>query len=174
MSVDAVYTNPTELSSLQSSLQKHLYTPSSSSDSLFLNETLPRLLGSVITQFLKEINEKNWKRMHNAIQHFLVHGEGGLVVGIPGLRVLVSLPDGHVAYDSHKTNSWANFSNNSINSENHNSRISIMSALLGNAGSAYELKHSTSDSYKEAYNATRIGSSPQESLGCVRVSVKAY
>jgi len=167
-----VYANPADLANLQTILHRHIYQPSNSQDALLSSETAPRLIGTIVTQFLLDPIEKNWLRMHYAIQHFLINGEGGSVQLLAGLRVLVSLADGLVAYDSKKTNSWSNFLAKSIN-ENHNSRLAIMSALLGNSGNAYELRYSTSDGYKEAYNAQRMGPSVQNALGCVRVSVRA-
>lgn len=167
-----VYANPADLANLQTILHRHIFQPSSSQDALLSSEVTPRLIGTIVTQFLLDPIEKNWLRMHYAIQNFLVAGEGGSVQLLAGLRVLVCLADGHVAYDSKKSNSWSNFQTKTIN-ENHNSRLSIMSALLGNSGNAFELRHSMSDGYKEAYNAQRIGPSAQNALGCVRVSVKA-
>jgi len=62
-------------------------------------------------------------------------------------------------------NTWLRFQNGSIN-KNHNTRLPIKSALLGNA---YEVKYSFSDKYKASYYVLRMGPSPQDAFGCSRV-----
>jgi hypothetical protein len=108
--------------------------------------------------------------LEKTIYCFFIYDEYGTVQILTGLRVMVTLADGNVAYDTAKSNSFSNFLAKSIN-ENHNSRVSIMSALLGNLGMRYEVKYSTTDSYKEAYHDQRMGPSSHNTLGCIRVSV---
>jgi hypothetical protein len=152
----AIYSNPAYLASLQSSLQKYEY----------LNE----FTGNIITDFLSNPSDSiKWGKMYDAISSFKGSPEA---LKAPDFRVIVTVADGTVAVDTNKSNSHSSFLSGSI-AVNHNSRLAIISALLGNSGSAYEIKYSTSDSYKEAYNALRMGTSSQSALGCVRVSVKA-
>jgi hypothetical protein len=157
----AVYANPSDLAILQAVLHRHEYVDNGAT----------RLVGTIITQFLTEPGtQANWERMHNAIQHFM--NTNTAQQSHVGLRVLVTLADGHVAYDTSKTNTWANFRANTIN-ENHNSRPAIMSALLGNLGMGYEVKYSSTDNQKEAYHVQRMGPSSHNALGCIRISVKS-
>ncbi len=92
--------------------------------------------------------------------------------GDDSFRVLVTIPDGTVIFDSAKdNNTHANAKNKAIN-ENHNTRVAIMKALVGN-GEAMEQKYSSTVNRKEIYLARRIGLSTEESVGCVRISYKA-
>jgi len=88
-------------------------------------------------------------------------------------RVVVTLPDGTVVYDSKETvnNTWSNFNGKIIN-ENHNTRPAIMEAQLFNYGKGYESKYSTSTGSQENYAAFRIGGLGA-SLGTIRFSTKA-
>jgi hypothetical protein len=84
-------------------------------------------------------------------------------------RILVTLPDGTVYFDSSKTNTWTSARAKTIN-ENHNSRPSIMAAQLLPSGEAYETKYSTSTSRYEDYVSFRIGKIGL-SCGTLRYSV---
>lgn len=93
----------------------------------------------------------------------------------PDLRVLISLQDGTVIYDSAAPvgtgpgeNSYANFLAKSIN-ENHNTRVAILDAQLGPLGLGYETKYSTTTTQEEAYVALRLGDR-RASSGTFRVS----
>jgi hypothetical protein len=108
--------------------------------------------------------------MDAAIQTFLNNNSQRYL----NLRVLVTLPDGKVAYDSSKgvNNTFARYQADLIN-ENHNTRVAIMSALLGNSGVGYEEKYSNSTGLDEVYIAERMGFSPSRPSGCVRISTNA-
>jgi hypothetical protein len=130
-----------------------------------------RATNTLVTQFLQTPNsETAWNNMNTAIQSFLTTYSPLLA----GLRVLVTLSDGHVAYDSFKgvNNTFANFQTNTID-ENHNTRVAIMVALLGTNGFGTEIKNSTTTGTKQAYAASRMGLSTSEPLGCVRVSANS-
>jgi hypothetical protein len=88
-------------------------------------------------------------------------------------RVLITLPDGTVAFDSGKgnKNTYANFDDKLIN-ENHNSRVAIMTALLSTDGNGVEKKLSSSSGTNEVYHAFRIGLSSTEAVGVMRLSLK--
>lgn len=93
-------------------------------------------------------------------------------IKINGSRILCTLPDGTVFYDSGKgdKNTFENFKSKSIN-ENHNSRYACFESLK--AGDAYETKFSTSGQNKrEYYYGYRLGSSVENSLGVLRLSLK--
>ncbi len=124
---------------------------------------------SLIANFLSNpTSESMWNNMKILINHFL----NMYLALLPGLRVLVTLADGTVAYDSSKgeDNTFANYRAGTIN-ENHNSRVCIMVALLGNSGVGNEEKFSSSTGNHENYTAIRMGLTPTKPLGCVRLSM---
>ena len=86
-------------------------------------------------------------------------------------RILATLADGTVWYDSAKgnKNTYANFKTRSIN-ENHASRYSIRQAMDSYEGVGWESKFSTSDSNYEDYYAVRGGIAPQEIKYVIRLS----
>jgi len=88
-----------------------------------------------------------------------------------GGRILISAADGQVLMDTSKSNnSRANASAKAIN-ENHNSRLSIISAGLSASGVATEKKYSSSTLKNEEYLAVRVGSSAQDAIGVIRYSI---
>ena len=123
---------------------------------------------SLITQMLSNPNsESDWNNMDKVITKF----KENYTPILSGLRVLVTLTDGTVAYDSVKgtNNTFTNFQSNKIG-ENHNSRLAIMLANLGKDGVGNETKYSTTTGVNQAYNAVRMGLATTDALGCVRVS----
>jgi len=86
-------------------------------------------------------------------------------------RILATLADGTVWYDSAKgnKNTYANFKTKSIN-ENHATRYSIRQAMDSYEGVGWESKYSTSDSNYEDYYAVRGGIAPQEIKYVIRLS----
>jgi len=139
--------------------------------SLLQNLFVPGLPGSgsiLITRFLATPNRENaWNDMDSIIKEFL----SLYAPLIQGLRVLVALPDGTVAYDSAKgeNNTFANYQNGTIG-ENHNTRVCIMIALLNNSGVGNESKFSSTTGNHESYTAMRMGFSPSNPMGTCRIS----
>ena len=86
------------------------------------------------------------------------------------LRIVITLSDGTVAYDTNKANTYAKYTTKTIN-ENHNSRVAILQALLGSSGVGFETKYSTSNTHLTNYFAQRVGPSVADSMGVIRVSV---
>jgi hypothetical protein len=86
-------------------------------------------------------------------------------------RILATLSDGTVWYDSAKgnKNTYANFKTKTIN-ENHASRYSIRQAMDSYEGVGWETKYSTSDNNYEDYYAVRGGVAPQEIKYVIRLS----
>jgi hypothetical protein len=124
------------------------------------------------------VTSEKWDTMYAGIKAFVLANVSPLY---PSLRVVVTLSDGQVVLDTSKdtvvvngstvpANSFARFQSKSIN-ENHNSRVAILTALLSNAGTGYEEKYSTTELKFETYHAQRMGASPSNALGVVRVSV---
>ena len=151
-------TSAVSMAQLQSKLLS--YVPSSSSPPL----------SDTIGLFLDTVGLDQWTAMYNAVKAFVAAQSSTLY---PGLRVVVTLPDGQVAIDTSKGdtgNTFAKFQGKTIN-ENHNSRLSILTALLSNAGTGYEQKYSSSEQNFEIYSAQRMGANPSNALGVVRVSV---
>ncbi len=87
-------------------------------------------------------------------------------------RVVATLSDGRVWYDSSKTNnSYQNFLDKLIN-ENHNTRRPFMEVLLSDKVYAYEAKLSTSTKKYEERIVMRLGASNLEPLGSIGLSVQ--
>jgi len=132
-----------------------------------------RVASTLITQFLQNPNvEDDWDNMNAVITQFMTTYAPLLA----GLRVLVTLSDGTVAYDTYlgASNTFANYINPPLGlEENHNTRISIMVALLGSNGIGNEVKISKTTGVKEVYTAIRMGLSTSSAIGCVRVSANS-
>ena len=125
-----------------------------------------KVVSSLISTFLNNPNvQADWDNM--------VSGIGVFLVAYPAVRVLITLSDGHVAYDSSKgvANTYLNYQAGLIN-ENHNTRVSIMVSLLGSSGVGYEEKYSSSTGRHENYASIRMGLTTAKSLGCARVSIE--
>jgi hypothetical protein len=86
-------------------------------------------------------------------------------------RILATLPDGTVWYDSSKgnENTFANYQLKVIN-ENHATRYSIRQAMDSYEGKGWEIKFSTTDNTFEGYYAVRGGASPTDIGYVVRLS----
>ena len=90
------------------------------------------------------------------------------------LRALLAMSDGTVAIDTSKaqtTNSYTNFTNKAVNSDNHNTRPEMMVAILGSNGSAITDRYSTTVSTTQKYLATRLGAGTNTNFGTWRVSL---
>jgi hypothetical protein len=154
------YTNPAALTALQGNLQTTLVTISGS----------PRAVNSLVTQFLiNPSTEVDWDNMNTGIQAFIVDPAYS---GLAGLRVLVTLADGKVAYDTAKgvNNTYANYQTGTIY-ENHNTRIAIITAMLGTSGVGFETKYSNTTGQDQAYCAVRMGYTSTNGLGVLRLSL---
>lgn len=88
--------------------------------------------------------------------------------GVSGPRILVSLPDGSVVYDSSRANNTVANANAKAINENHNSRLAMIAAMLSQSGVGTETKYSTSTLNTEQALAHRIGKTQQDSVGCIR------
>ena len=86
-------------------------------------------------------------------------------------RILVTISDGTVIFDSSKSNNTRNNALNKQINENHMSRISIVSAALSQSGVAFEKKFSSSTGLFEEYLAHRLGKSSENCLGIIRWSI---
>ena len=122
---------------------------------------------SAVFNFLSNENELSWNAMIVSAQSWINANKASN----PGLRVLISLSDGTVAFDSNSSlNSFVDFKEKKIN-ENHNSRVALMSALISSNGVGLELKFSISTNQFTNYIAQCVGLSSQNSMGCVRISI---
>ena len=134
-------------------------------------------LSNTLGLFLEILDVDTWGDMDDGIIAFLnddtTDPTGNLY---PGLRVLVTLSDGTVAYDSKSANNtflaFSTKTPKAIN-ENHNSRLANLTALMSHAGTGYEKKYSYSNGQDQVYYASRMGSGAHHALGVVRVSVYA-
>ena len=115
-----------------------------------------------VTKISLDLLHNNWKGLKNKSDE-----------SVKKVRILCTLPDGAVFYDSSKgdKNTYLNFKSKSIN-ENHNTRFVFFEAIKNDE--SYETKYSTSESVlqsREYYYAVRIGTSPENSVGVLRISI---
>jgi hypothetical protein len=136
---------------------------------------VPRfVLGAVsvrneIQNFLTSQTEASYNNMRNALESAKI---AHAIDENAKLRILLSIDDGTVAYDSSRTtNTYSNFVSNTINSANHNTRPEILSALLGQSGVALSERFSRSVSTFQKYHALRYGATTESNLGTFRVSM---
>lgn len=89
------------------------------------------------------------------------------------VRIVITFSDGTVAYDRGKgaANTYDNALKPGGINVNHNSRVSVMTALLSSSGVGFERKYSTSTDMQMFYTARRFGYSQDNSIGCVILSV---
>ncbi len=125
-----------------------------------------------IQQFCLSETEAAWTTATNVLAALINKCN---TVGYPSgttYRIVATLTDGTVWYDSAKTNTYAKFKAKTIN-ENHNTRRSFMESLLvEDITYPYESKFSTSTNQFEERVVMRIGSTKAEPLGCIGLSAK--
>ena len=88
------------------------------------------------------------------------------------IRIVATLPDGTVWYDSSKTNNtYQHFLNKCIN-ENHNTRPAFLQALMSDCGFGFETKPSSTTAVNyQARSAARLGSCQDNALGVISFSL---
>ena len=91
---------------------------------------------------------------------------------VGGIRYLMTLADGTTLIDtSTKTaNTFQNFKDKIVN-ETHFTRLAIATALLSASGIGEETKFSSSTNLNETYYATRVGRTPYDAMGVLRISI---
>jgi hypothetical protein len=123
--------------------------------------------GDFVWNFLQNETAQTYEAALSNIQVWL----GANASNNSNLRVVLTLADGTVAIDTSKSNNtFSNFQLKGIN-ENHNTRGSILTALISNAGTGMETKYSTTTFKQTYYYAQRMGQSPEEAVGILRVSI---
>jgi hypothetical protein len=131
------------------------------------------LVENVIQTFLITETQPTYEAMATALND----ASNNFAVGADSaLRILLSISDGTVAYDSSRgaaTNTWAAYTANTVNSSNHNTRPEIMVAVLGNTGVGLSERYSRSVQKFQKYQANRFGSSTQANAGTFRVSMNS-
>lgn len=131
------------------------------------------IAGSSVYDFLESETDDTWNVMNDSIFKWMQQNMKN-----EGLRVLISLADGTVSFDSSKyspsvkenLNTFYNFKLKKIN-ENHNSRLAILTAMLGNSALGLENKYSTTTKKFTLYIAQRVGMNTENALGCIRISI---
>jgi len=129
------------------------------------------IVENLIQSFLTNLTQTTYDPMVAALQ------DAGNNLGVganSSLRILLAIDDGTVAYDSSKGvagNTYANFSNGTVNTSNHNTRPEVLVAILGNTGVGLSERFSRSVGKFQKYQATRLGNSTQSNLGTFRVSL---
>ena len=124
------------------------------------------------TLYLYAPSSASYIDMCNNLFRAVVEASNNLLpTGFLSSRIVATLADGTVIFDSSKTNnSHTTAQSNSINSTNHNSRLSILTAAIGQQGVGSEKRISSTTGKYEQYLAHRVGKSPQDALGCIRYS----
>ena len=137
----------------------------------FAEQTINAGAVQAIIVFLNTYNENTYNTMSSAL---FAAKNSFTASGVNNTRILVTLPDGTTMFDTSKNNnnSFQNAKDKAIN-ENHNSRLAIMVAGLGQSGVGMEKKFSTSTRLNEQYLAHRIGKTQQDAIGCIRWSFVA-
>jgi hypothetical protein len=139
----------------------------------FARQTMSAGAVQATINFLLDSSNSTYTDMSNAL--FAARNNFS-AAGVSSPRILVSLPDGTTVFDSSrsgdKANTLSNANNKNIN-ENHNSRLAIIAAMLGQSGVGMEKKYSTSTGLNEQALAHRLGRSQQDSLGCIRWTFSA-
>ncbi len=110
----------------------------------------------------------------------LLNAANAIAAAIPNTgRVVITVPDGTVMIDTNAPddpanalptgNSFAHFQSKTVNTDNHNTRVAIMSAQMFECGFGIERRLSTSTGVVETYFAQRLGTH-LDSVGTVRGS----
>ena len=88
------------------------------------------------------------------------------------IRIVATLPDGTVWYDSSKSNNtYQHFLNKCIN-ENHNTRPAFLQALVSDCGKGFETKPSSTTAVNyQARSVVRLGSTQDNALGLIGFSL---
>jgi hypothetical protein len=120
--------------------------------------------------FIKEQNEESYDLAISALDAAnSLCKTYALELGLSESRILATLSDGTVWYDSNKINTYEKYKSKSIN-ENHESRYSIRQAMDSYEGIGWESKFSSTENKFENYYAVRGGDSPNEIAYVVRLA----
>jgi hypothetical protein len=124
-----------------------------------------------IISFLNNTSEANWNVATNILAAFRNKCQTVAYPSSSTYRIVATLSDGTVWYDSGKTNTYASFSAKTIN-ENHNTRRPFMQVLLNDGSySQPEVKLSSSTGTTETRICMRVGDSNITPLGVIGLSV---
>ena len=118
--------------------------------------------------------------MDQATYTSLLNAANAIAAAIPNTgRVVITVPDGTVMVDTNAPddpgnamptgNSFAHFQSKTVNTDNHNTRIAILSAQMFECGIGIERRLSTSTGVVETYLAQRLGTH-LDSVGTLRGS----
>jgi len=89
-----------------------------------------------------------------------------------GLKIQLILDDGTVILDTGKldaSNNAPDYGKKAIN-ENHHSRPEYLQAMLSSSGVGSALRYSSTNAYSYQYYAVRLGNSPQNNIGALRIA----
>ncbi len=114
-----------------------------------------------IKLFLQDQTEANWNRAIKFFIDFLSHVNTSVTFNI---RIVSTIPDGTVWYDSAKNSTYTGFKSKTIN-ENHNTRRPYMQVLFSNYNETYETKVSGTTGTKEYRVCYRVGEDYIEPMG---------
>jgi len=125
-----------------------------------------------IQRFCETESEATWNTATNILQALINKCNTVAYPSGTTYRIVATLTDGTVWFDSSKTNTYAGFKAKTIN-ENHNTRRPFMESLLQeDITYPFEAKVSTSTGLYEERVVMRIGGSKTEPLGCIGLSAR--
>lgn len=144
--------------------------PGSVNNILVINrrfQEAPNRVSDAVWDFLDSVTEANHRVMVQKLNQFLKTQQ----TEYPSLRLIVSIAEGKVAYDSGKkdANTWKQFIANLIG-DNNNTRISVLYALKKGRGVESHFDTDISDNINMM--SFRQGFSSQSAQGVVTYSVK--
>jgi len=121
--------------------------------------------------FLSAATEERYNTAVNILEAFRNKCQTVAYPSVIVYRIVATLSDGTVWYDSSKSNNnWTSFLNKSIN-ENHNTRRPFMEVLLNDDQYSYELKTSNTTRVPESRVCFRVGDNRFTPLGVIGLSV---
>lgn len=126
-----------------------------------------------IQRFLELETESTWNTATNILAALINKCNTVAYPSGTDYRIVATLADGTVWYDSSKNNTFAGFKAKTIN-ENHNTRRPFMESLLvEDILYPYEAKVSTSTGKYEERVVMRVGATKAEPLGCIGLSARS-
>jgi len=126
---------------------------------------------NIFYKFLISPTSDKYQENINLLKDFITYSKNNDPVKAHEYRMVATIPDGTVWYDSSKgtKNTWTNFQSKTIN-ENHNSRACFMDVLLNELRDSFEMKYSSSTKTNEYRITFRLGDNRYYPLGVLGYS----
>lgn len=127
---------------------------------------------NILYSFLTSITSDKYQQNINLLNDFITEAKNNDPVKSREHRILATIPDGTVWFDSSKgaKNTWDNYQSKTIN-ENHNTRACFMDVLINGIRDSFELKYSTTTKTDEYRVTFRLGDNRYYPLGVLAYSI---